>query len=273
MSSKGPYRVTPPNLLHDYEDGKNMRTPKSIGEFFKGNQRWREGVKHKDPAAFETLSRAHRPKFMWIGCCDARVPVDRLVDIPQGEVFVARNVANIVNDTDVNVQAAIQYAVEVLLVEHIIVCGHYDCGGIRAAIENKDHGAPLENWLCKIRDIHRLHELELLRITDTEAKHRRLVELNVGEQCLNVFKSGVVQRRHALTSKWSNGFTVPRIHACVYDVSDGVLRELALNFEKDLLRYSNIYQIYFMDEKGNNEADIEELDDGDSAQKPPRSLL
>lgn len=260
-------------LVHDYEHGRNMRTQKDISELLNGNRRWQQEVLQKDAQAFENLSKAHRPKFMWIGCCDARVPADRLVDIPQGEIFVARNVANLVVDTDFNLQSALQYAVDVLLVEHIIVCGHYDCGGIRAAVENKDHGSPLENWLGKIRDVHRIHELELLRITDPEQKHRRLVELNVVEQCLNVFKSGPVQRRHALSNTWSHGFAVPRVHAVVYDVSDGILRELDLDFEADRKRFGNIYQMYYPPDA--QKEDEKEPDAGEELSKatPVRSML
>jgi carbonic anhydrase len=138
-----------------------------------------------------------------------------------GSVFVLRNVANMVVNTDFNLMAALQYAVNVLKIPHIIVCGHYDCGGVRASIANVDHVAPLENWLRNIRDVYRLHRAELDAISDPEKRHRRLVELNVIEQCVNLFKTGAVQRMRVQTFKDGAEYTTPRIHPCVFDPATG----------------------------------------------------
>jgi len=134
------------------------------------------------PGFFAELSRGHAPKILWIGCSDARVPANEIIGEPPGSVFVHRNVANMVVNTDVNCMSVLQYAVDVLKVKHIIVCGHYECGGVRAALEPIDHGSPLENWLRNIRDTYRLHKDELNGVADLRDRQRRLVELNVQEQ-------------------------------------------------------------------------------------------
>lgn len=229
---------------HAYGDGSNMRTAKEIKNLFDGNLKWVERKKSSGPNYFGRLGMPHEPTYFWIGCCDARVPADRLVGLEQGEVFISRNIGNQVISGDLSVMAALQYAVDVLGVEHIVVCGHYDCGGVRAAMKNQDFASPLSNWLMSIRDTHRLHEAELQAIVEPEAKHRRLVELNAIEQCLNLFKTGVVQRRRAETANWSGGFTVPRIHAVVYDPKEGILKELDVDFRSELKRFSNIYRVY-----------------------------
>jgi carbonic anhydrase len=160
------------------------------------------------------------------GCADARVPANEIIGEDAGSVFVVRNVANLVVNTDFNLMAALQYGVAVLNIPHIIVCGHYDCGGIRASTERKDHMPPLENWLRNIRDVYRLHKHELDAIADPEQRHRRLVELNVLEQCINLFKTGVVQRRRLETYKLGCEYTTPRIHACVFDPETGEMNQL-----------------------------------------------
>jgi len=160
------------------------------------------------------------------GCADARVPANEIMGLDAGEVFVLRNVANLVVNTDFNLMSALQYAVNVLKVSHIIVCGHYDCGGVRASTKNVDHIAPLENWLRNIRDVYRLHRKELDAVTDPEARHRRLVEINVIEQCVNLYKTGAVQRRRIETFKEGTEYTMPRIHPCVFDPATGLLTQL-----------------------------------------------
>ena len=136
----------------------------------------------EQPEFFQELKKGHAPKILWIGCSDARVPANEIIGEPPGSVFVHRNIANMVGNTDFSCMSVIQFAVDVLKVKHIIVCGHYDCGGIRAAMESVDHKSPLENWLRNIRDIYRLHMDELNAIPDTIQRQRRLVELNVIEQ-------------------------------------------------------------------------------------------
>ena len=139
-------------------------------------------MKSQNPDFFVELGQGHAPKILWIGCSDARVPANELIGEPPGSVFVHRNIANQVVNTDFNCMSVIQYAVDVLKVKHIVVCGHYDCGGIRASLTLKDHSSPLENWLRNIRDISRLHKKEIFEIKDIVQRNKRLVELNAIEQ-------------------------------------------------------------------------------------------
>jgi carbonic anhydrase len=170
-----------------------------------------------------------------------------------GSVFVVRNVANLVVNTDFNLMSALQYAVDVLKVEHIIVCGHYDCGGIRASMMTKDHVPPLENWLRNIRDVYRLHRVELDAIGDKEQRYRRLVELNVMEQSFNLFKSGAVQKRRIQTYKEKSEkqpYTTPRIHACVFDPKTGVLNHLKdVNMQHYIEDFRSIYDLYTVEDE------------------------
>lgn len=165
---------------------------------------------------------------------------------PAGSVFVARNVANMVVNTDNNLLAALQYAVAYLKVPHIIVCGHYDCGGVRAAVTRFDHRPPLENWLRNIRDVYRVHRVELDRIKDPEERHRRLVELNVVEQCVNLYKTGVVQRRRLETKKEGREYPVPQIHGVVYDPKVGLLKRVNVDFATMCDDLDGIYELYEM---------------------------
>jgi carbonic anhydrase len=154
----------------------------NLDTLLNANKRWSNRMKLTNPEFFEGIKRGHAPKILWIGCSDARVPANEIIGEPPGSVFVHRNIANMVVNTDFNCMSVIQYAVDVLEVKHIIVCGHYDCGGIRAALEPFDHKSPLENWLRNIRDTHRLHKEELSAIPDLRQRQRRLVEINVVEQ-------------------------------------------------------------------------------------------
>lgn len=198
-----------------------------------------------DPEYFDKLGSGHKPEYMWIGCSDARVPASQIMGKSAGQVFAVRNVANMVCGTDFNCMSALQYGVNVLKVPHIIVCGHYDCGGVRASIENRDHVPPLENWLRNIRDVYRLHRDELNAIEDSEQRHRRLVELNVIEQCINLFKTGVVQLRRIETfNDKTTPFTTPRIHACVFDPKTGQLRQLKVDFKEYMDDLHDIYDLY-----------------------------
>jgi len=165
--------TSPPLLTR--ENGK-LFPEKDIATIFDQNQNWKNKKLETDPAFFDKLGSGHYPDYMWIGCADARVPETEITGVDPGSIFVVRNVANMVVNTDFNLMAALQYGVGVLKVKHVIVCGHYDCGGIRASVEAKDHVPPLENWLRNIRDVYRLHKDELDRIKDPEQRHRRLVE-------------------------------------------------------------------------------------------------
>jgi carbonic anhydrase len=155
---------------------------KDLPSLLEANKRWANRIQIQNPGFFDDIKKGHAPKILWIGCSDARVPANEIIGEPPGSVFVHRNIANQVISTDFNCMSVIQYAVDVLKVKHIIVCGHYDCGGVRAATELRDHSSPLENWLRHIRDIYRIHKNELDSITDSNQRRRRLVELNVVEQ-------------------------------------------------------------------------------------------
>ncbi|MFK5975512.1 MAG: carbonate dehydratase [Sulfurovum sp.] len=181
------------------------------------NRKWAESVTKADPQFFHRLSLQQNPKYLWIGCADSRVPANQIVDLPPGDVFVHRNIANVVVHTDLNALSVIQYAVEVLKVKHIIVCGHYGCGGVKASMDNKDHGL-IDNWLRHIVDVQRFHEIELDAIKDEKQKFDRLCELNVKEQVRNVMNITIV--RNAIKS--GQDLT---IHGMIYDIKDGLLRD------------------------------------------------
>lgn len=223
---------------------------KTAGELGARNRKWRDEKVKEDPEYFERCKRGQAPKYLWIGCCDSRVAVENLVGAEAGELFVHRNIANMAICTDVNMRCALQYAVDYLMVDHIVVCGHYECGGVKAAITNKDHSSPLESWLSHIRDIYRLHREELDAIKDKDDQWRRLVELNVVEQCLNLFKTGEVQKRRLYTAQRPHRYkyALPRIHGMVYDPGDGILRRIPINWKTHLDEFSDVYNLYQPDD-------------------------
>jgi carbonic anhydrase len=166
-----------------------------------------------------------------------------------------RNVANMVVSTDVSMIGALQFAVFVLGVKHIIVCGHYDCGGVRASMKKADVGPPLEMWIRNLRDVYRTHQKELDRIKDPEERHRRMVEINVVEQCVNLYKTGIVQKQRSLTAADPEcKFAAPVIHACVFDPKNGILKQLDINFDEYLADIRDVYEMYSppIDEKAIN---------------------
>ena len=182
------------------------------------NRRWAEHIKSLDPHFFEKLSHQQRPEFLWIGCSDSRVPANEITGLLPGEVFVHRNVANLVFHTDLNVLSVMEYAVRVLQVRHIIVCGHYGCGGVRTACENADHGL-IDNWLRHIRDVHRQHWDDLAHLEDDEARIDRLCEINVAAQVRNVCNTTVVQQA------WERNQPLA-VHGWIYSIQDGLIRNL-----------------------------------------------
>ncbi len=189
---------------------------KSLPHLFNNNRAWAEGIRAKDPSFFERLARQQSPRYLWIGCADSRVPANEIVGLPPGEVFVHRNIANVVVHTDLNCLSVIQYAVEVLRVEHIIVCGHYGCGGVTAALESENHGL-IDNWLRHIRDVGRFHANNLAQL-DGAARLDRLCELNVTEQVTNVCNTTIVK------NAWENGHRLV-VHGWIYRIGDGILRQ------------------------------------------------
>ncbi|TXD37492.1 carbonic anhydrase [Lujinxingia vulgaris] len=202
---------------------------------FELNRRWVEERNAEDPTFFEKLAREQNPDFLFIGCADSRVPASTIMGVEPGEVFVTRNVANLVVNTDLNVASTINYAVDHLKVKHVVVCGHYGCGGVMAAMQSKDLGV-LNGWLREIRDVYRLHRTELDAIADEDQRYRRLVELNVREQCLNVIKTAEVQRNFLERG-------APTVHGWVYDLSSGLLKDLNINFEDLLSEVREIYSL------------------------------
>ncbi len=182
------------------------------------NKAWAAEQIEKDPGYFSRLTHVQTPEFLWIGCSDSRVPANEITNTAPGEIFVHRNVANLVVNTDLNLLSVLQYAVDVLKVKHIIVCGHYGCGGVRAAMTNQDFGL-INKWLCNIKDVYRLHQDELESLTDHDARTDRLTELNIQEQVLNLAKTSIIQ--HAWREERR-----PTLHGWVYRLTDGILRNL-----------------------------------------------
>ena len=203
-----------------------MRILKTL---FENNKRWADGIKEKDPDFFTKLSKQQNPEYLWIGCSDSRVPANEIVGLIPGELFVHRNIANLVVHTDLNCLSVIQFAIQVLKIKHIIVCGHYGCGGIKAAVENKDHGL-IDNWLQHIRDIYRFHKIELDALENDLAKYNLLCEINVKEQVLNVCKTTIVK------NVWKSGGELS-VHGWIYDIKNGLLEDLGICItgEKDIL--------------------------------------
>ncbi len=207
-------------------------------KIFKNNTKWIKDKVENDPDYFSKLSLGQKPEYLYIGCSDSRVSVAELMGIELGELFVHRNIANIVVTTDNNINAVIQYAVEFLKVKHIIVCGHYECGGIKAALSPCDMGQ-LNSWLQTIRDVYHTHEEELNAIKNEQERYDRLVELNVREQCLNVIKIDHVQKA------WINS-EFPHVHGWIFDVRTGKLIDLQLDTRE---LYNDIKHIYDIDFK------------------------
>jgi len=198
---------------------------KTLKRLFENNREWAKKIQQEQPGFFEQLSEQQNPEYLWIGCADSRVPANEIVDLPPGEVFVHRNIANVVVHTDLNCLSVIQYAVEVLKVKHIIVCGHYGCGGIAAAMEPDSHGL-IDNWLRHIRDVYRFHQKQLDAIDDPIQRRERLCELNVIEQVSNVCNFTAVE------NAWKAGQDL-HVHGWIYRLEDGLLRDLKISATAD----------------------------------------
>ena len=196
---------------------------KDLKRLLDQNQAWAANIKSSDPDFFQTLAKQQSPKFLWIGCSDSRVPATQLVGMVPGEMFVHRNVANVVVHTDFNCLSVMQYAVDVLEVEHIIICGHHGCGGVKGAMENLQLGL-IDNWLRHVQDVLHQHETLLARIEDEELRLNRLCELNVIEQVLNVGRTTIVQEA------WRRGQDLA-VHGWIYGLEDGLLRDLRISID------------------------------------------
>ena len=196
-------------------------TKSALSDCFDANRKWAERMRANDPEFFERLSHVQQPKLLWIGCSDSRLPPDQIIGRQPGEVFVHRNVGNVVVHTDMNCLSVLQYGIEVLGVHHVIVCGHYGCGGVRAALQLEPHGL-IDNWLRHIGDVHALHRAELDAIADEERRSDRLCELNVAAQVANVCRTTIVQ------GAWRKAKPLA-VHGWIYSVSDGLLRDLDIS--------------------------------------------
>jgi carbonic anhydrase len=201
---------------------------KSYSKLLENNKNWALLKKKSNPNFFEDLAQGQSPEYLWIGCADSRVPANEITGTKPGEIFVHRNIANMVVHTDMNMLSVLSYAVEVLKVKHIIVCGHYGCGGVLAAMGNKQYGL-IDNWLRHIKDVYRFHYQELDAIADEELRARRFVEVNVMEQVHDLGKTSIVQ------NAWLKNQPL-HIHGWVYDIRDGLIKDLNVTFTgpKDL---------------------------------------
>lgn len=206
-----------------------------IQQIFKNNKDWVENKLGKNPNYFTELSEDHRPEILYIGCSDSRVSSEELMGAEPGDVFVMRNIANMVSSLDVSAMSIIKYAVSVLKVKHVIICGHYECGGVKAAMESNDLGI-LNPWLRNIRDVYRMHSNELNAITCDDEKYKRLVELNVREQCINVLKTSDVQLAISNNKEF-------KVHGWVFDIHSGNLVDLKINFDEILEEIKEIYHL------------------------------
>jgi len=196
---------------------------KDLKRLLEQNQAWAENITANDPGFFPTLAKQQSPRFLWIGCADSRVPATQLIGMMPGEMFVHRNVANVVVHTDFNCLSVMQYAVDVLKVEHIIVCGHHGCGGVKAAMDNLQLGL-IDNWLRHVQDVIHAHEELLADVKDEEKRLNRLCELNVIEQVLNVGRTTIVQ------NAWQRGQEIV-VHGWIYGLEDGLLRDLGVSID------------------------------------------
>ena len=206
----------------------------NIDQIFENNRNWIASKLDLDPSYFQDLSQGHSPEILYIGCSDSRVTAEELMGAQPGEVFVHRNIANMVSNNDLSAMSVINYAVNHLKVNHIVVCGHYFCGGVKAAMQSADLGI-LNPWLRSIRDVYRLHKDEMKDIVDEEEKYKRLVELNVQEQCVNVIKTADVQRAYADRNL--------QVHGWVFDIHSGKLIDLEIDFPRILQEIMEIYRI------------------------------
>jgi len=201
-------------------------------ELIKNNKNWVASKLSEDPEFFEKLAKGQQPPVLWIGCADSRVPANEIIGAQPGEVFVHRNIANMVIHTDMNMLSVLDYAVNVLKVRHVIVCGHYGCGGVLTAMGNQQVGL-IDNWLRHIKDVYRLHQKELDAIEDMDQRGRRFVELNVIEQVFDLGKTSIIQ------NAWRER-KGPAIHGWVYDLRNGLIQDLNVNVSDD----SQLQEVY-----------------------------
>jgi carbonic anhydrase len=196
---------------------------RDLEHLFRNNRAWAADMVRQDPEFFRRLSQQQAPQYLWIGCSDSRVPANQISGLPPGEMFVHRNIANVVVHTDLNCLSVIQFAVDMIKVSDIIVCGHYGCSGVLAALR-EDRIGLADNWICHVQDVHRKHHAEIEAIKGEDERHHRLCELNVIEQVLNVSQTTVVREA------WARGRKLC-VHGWIYDLRDGLLRDLKVSVD------------------------------------------
>ncbi|MBL8024758.1 MAG: carbonate dehydratase [Fibrobacteres bacterium] len=199
-----------------------MKKP-NLKQLFSNNRLWAREARENEPGFFKKLVNQHNPEYLWIGCADSRVPANEIVGLMPGELFVHRNIANVVVHTDLNCLSVLQYAVELLKVKHIIVCGHYGCGGVTAALQNRRHGL-VDNWLCHIQDVYRKHH-RMVDALSGKAKVNKMCELNVIEQVKNVCQTTVLQEA------WTKGLGVS-VHGWIYGIENGLLKNMNITVSR-----------------------------------------
>jgi carbonic anhydrase len=202
------------------------------------NKAWVKQRNQEDPNFFSRLAQQQNPKFLWIGCSDSRVPANQITGTDPGEIFVHRNIANMVVHTDMNMLSVLDYAVNVLLVEHVIVCGHYGCGGVRAAMGQKQFGI-IDNWIRHIKDVYRVNETELTAIKDPQERENKFIEINVVEQVYHLCKTSIIQ------NAWESR-KGPYVHGWVYNIEDGVIKDLKVTFHEN----SELPEVYKFEKLG-----------------------
>lgn len=221
------------------EGNEQTMSDRRLQHLVDNNRAWAQRIKEEDPDFFLKLSKQQAPEYLWIGCADSRVPANELLGLLPGDVFVHRNVANVVVHTDLNCLSVLQYAVEVLKVKHVIVCGHYGCGGVKAAMENWDHGL-IDNWLRNIKDIYHQYQNHISRWSSEEERVDRLCELNVRSQVANVCHTTIVQ------NAWKRGQDLT-VHGWIYSICDGLVKDLGMTFS-GLEQIPPVYRL--LDENG-----------------------
>ncbi len=207
---------------------------KLYNSLLEGNKKWVQNQLEHDPEYFKKLSEGQSPQFLWIGCSDSRVPANEITNTRPGDIFVHRNIANMVVHSDMNLLSVLDYAVNILEVKHVIVCGHYGCGGVKAAMDNQQYGL-VDNWLRFIKDVYRMHSTELDAIKNEEQRFDRFVELNVIEQVLDLTKTTIIQ------NAWRKRNS-PKVHGWVYSLKTGLIKDLGVNFD-NTLKLPPIYRV------------------------------
>ncbi|MDJ1483516.1 SulP family inorganic anion transporter [Cytophagaceae bacterium YF14B1] len=231
--------------LPENHNHEHIHVQNTYQQLLVNNKKWVAEKLNMDPDFFEDMAKGQQPRFFFISCSDSRVHPNEITGTQPGEMFIHRNVANLVVNTDLNFMSVLQYAVEVLKVEHIIVCGHYGCGGVKAALENTYHGL-IDKWLLNIKDVYRLHRAELDAITEPDEKFKRMVELNIREQVYNIHKTSVVQKA------WSSNARL-RVHGWVYDIREGIVKDLQIRPEDIFYEYGHIYKLDFKEEENSGQ--------------------